>query len=104
MTDMRNGVGIGATFPLYVYDYAVNDHLRYARSLHRPFAIATNTISVPGTALTAARFNWRQALTGTSAFIDLFAANYVPNSGDELLAFPQTVVDSNPNLKHNFGY
>ena len=25
-------------------------------------------------------------------------------SGDELLAFPQTVVDSNPNLKQNFGY
>ena len=109
MTDMRNGVGIGARIPLYVYGYAVNDQLRYVRSLYRPFAIATTTIPVPGiSGVTAARFAWRQALMGTatapSTFIDLFAANYVPNSGDELLAFPQTVVDSNPNLKQNFGY
>jgi hypothetical protein len=106
MTDMRNGTGIGANIPLYVYGYAVNDQLRYARSLYRPFAITTNTIPIPGSTATAARFSWRQSLTGgtTSTFIDLFAANYVPNSGDELLAFPQTVVDSNPNLKQNFGY
>ncbi|MBO2012146.1 RagB/SusD family nutrient uptake outer membrane protein [Hymenobacter negativus] len=104
MTDMRNGVGIGATIPLYVYGYAVNDQLRYVRSLYRPFATTTNTIPIPGSTATAARFSWRQALTGSSTFIDLFAANYVPNSGDELLAFPQTVVDANPNLRQNFGY
>jgi hypothetical protein len=104
MTDMRNGTGAGANVPLYVYGYAVNDQLRYVRSLYRPYAITTATIPIPGSTATAARFSWRQALTGTSTFIDLFAANYVPNSGDELLAFPQTVVDANPNLKQNFGY
>jgi hypothetical protein len=114
MTNMRNGTagpagGIGAngatgaSIPLYVYGYAVNDQLRYARSLYRPSGTA-NTVPIVGTTATAARFNWRQALTGTSTFIDLFAANYVPNSGDELLAFPQTVVDTNPKLKQNFGY
>jgi hypothetical protein len=104
MTDMRNGTGIGASMPLYVYGYAVNDQLRFARSLYRPFATTSNTYTMPGTTTVATRFSWRQALTGTSTFIDLFAANYVPNSGDELLAFPQTVVDSNPRLKQNFGY
>ena len=104
MTDMKNGVGIGATIPLYVYGYAVNDQLRYARSLYRPFAVTTSTTTVPGTTIVANRFNWRQALTGTSTFIDLLASDYVPNSGDELLAFPQTVVDTNPNLRQNFGH
>lgn len=104
LTDMRNGVGIGANIPQYVYGYAVNDQLRYARSLYRPYAVTTTTVIVPGTTIVANRFNWRQALTGTSTFIDLLAANYVPNSGDELLAFPQTVVDANPNLKQNYGY
>jgi hypothetical protein len=104
MTDMRNGTGAGANVPLYVYGYAVNDQLRYVRSLYRPYAATTATIPIPGSTATAARFSWRQALMGTSTFIDLFAANYVPNSGDELLAFPQTVVDANPNLKQNYGY
>jgi hypothetical protein len=104
LTDMKNGVGIGATIPLYVYGYAVNDQLRYARSLYRPTSLATTTYTLPGTTTVATRFNWRQALTGTSTFIELLAANYVPNTGDELLAFPQTVVDTNPNLKQNFGY
>ncbi|MDB5233304.1 MAG: RagB/SusD family nutrient uptake outer membrane protein [Hymenobacter sp.] len=104
MTDMKNGVGIGATIPLYAYGYAVNDQLRYARSLYRPFATTTSTILVPGTTTVANRFNWRQALTGTSTFIDLLASDYAPNSGDELLAFPQTVVDTNPRLKQNFGH
>ncbi|WP_022824554.1 RagB/SusD family nutrient uptake outer membrane protein [Hymenobacter norwichensis] len=104
LTDMKNGVGIGATVPLYVYGYAVNDQLRYARSLYRPTTLTASTYTVPGTTTVATRFNWRQSLTGTSTFIDLLAANYVPNSGDELLAFPQTVVDTNPNLKQNFGY
>jgi hypothetical protein len=104
MTDMRNGTGAGANVPLYVYGYAVNDQLRYARSLYRPTALTAAGYVIPGTTTVATRFSWRQALTGTSTFIDLFAANYVPNSGDELLAFPQTVVDSNPNLRQNFGY
>lgn len=104
LTDMKNGVGIGATIPLYVYGYAVNDQLRYVRSLYRPTTLATTTYTIPGTTTVATRFNWRQSLTGTSTFIDLLAANYVPNTGDELLAFPQTVVDTNPNLRQNFGY
>lgn len=104
LTEMRNGTGAYANIPLYVYGYAVNDQLRYARSLYRPAPGTATTLPVPGTSIVANRFNWRQALTGTSTFIDLLAANYVPNTGDELLAFPQTVVDTNPNLKQNFGY
>jgi hypothetical protein len=105
ITAIRDGTGAFANVPLYVYGYAVNDQLRYVRSLYRPYTVTSNTIPVPGSspAITAARFAWRQSLVG-STFIDLLAANYIPNSGDELLAFPQTVVDSNPNLKQNFGY
>ena len=102
MTDIVNGVGIGANVPMYVYGYAVNDQLRYARSLYRPNPGTTTTLPVPGSTTTAARFSWRQGLSST--FINLLAANYAPESGDELLAFPQTVMDSNPNLKQNFGY
>ena len=107
LMQMRNATAntIGATVPQYVYGYAVNDQLRYVRSLYKPSVATSNTIPVPGLpGVTAARFSWRQALTGTSTFIDLLAANYVPNSGDELLAFPQTVVDANPNIRQNFGY
>jgi hypothetical protein len=104
LTQMRNGTGAYADIPLYVYGYAVNDQLRYARSLYRPAPSTANTFPIPGTTIVANRFNWRQSLTGTSTFIDLLAANYVPNTGDELLAFPQSVVDTNPNLKQNFGY
>jgi hypothetical protein len=104
LTDIRNGTGAGANVPMYVYGYAVNDQLRYARSLYRPTALTAATYTIPGTTTVATRFSWRQALTGSSTFIDLFAANYVPNSGDELLAFPQTAIDANPNLKQNFGF
>ncbi|WP_324670520.1 RagB/SusD family nutrient uptake outer membrane protein [Hymenobacter sp. GOD-10R] len=102
MTDIRNGVGAGANVPLYVYGYAVNDQLRYARSLYRPTTLTAATYTVPGTTIVATRFSWRQAIMGSSTFIDLFAANYLPNSGDELLLFPQTAIDANPNLKQNF--
>ncbi|MCB2409689.1 RagB/SusD family nutrient uptake outer membrane protein [Hymenobacter lucidus] len=107
LTEMRNGTGAYANIPLYVYGYAVNDQLRYARSLYRPSFSNASTLSnytLPGTTTVSNRFSWRQALGGTSTFIELFAANYVPNTGDELLAFPQAVVDTNPNLKQNFGY
>jgi hypothetical protein len=104
LTDIRNGTGAGANVPMYVYGYAVNDQLRYARSLYRPTALTAATYTIPSTTTVATRFSWRQALTGSSTFIDLFAANYVPNSGDELLAFPQTAIDANPNLKQNFGF
>lgn len=113
LTQMRNATSVsvgangttGATVPQYVYGYAVNDQLRYVRSLYKPSVATSNTVPVLGLpGVTAARFSWRQALTGTSTFIDLLAANYVPNSGDELLAFPQTVVDANPNIRQNFGY
>jgi hypothetical protein len=65
---------------------------------------ATKAYTLPGTTTVATRFNWRQSLTGTSTFIKLLVANYVPITGDELLAFPQTVVDINSSFKQNFGY
>ena len=45
-------------------------------------------------------------LTGATpnSYINGVATYYLPNTGDELFPFPQTVIDSNPNLKQNFGY
>jgi len=100
-----NGTGAYANVPQYLYEYNITpDQLRYARSLYRPSpsTAATFNVTVNGTTYTARRVNWRQAVTATS--ITDVASAYVAGTGDELLAFPQTVVDTNPNLKQNYGY
>jgi hypothetical protein len=101
----KNGTGAYARVPQYVYEFnTAPEELRYARSLYRPAPSTATTFNVTfnGTVYTSRRVSWRQALT--DANIADVASNYVPNTGDELLAFPQTVVDTNPNLKQNFGY
>jgi hypothetical protein len=99
------GTGAYARCPQYLYEYnPAPEQLRYARSLYRPAPSAATTFNITtgGATYAAKRVNWRAAVTATS--IADVASAYLPNTGDELLAFPQTVVDTNPNLKQNFGY
>jgi hypothetical protein len=109
LAKLRDGVAPYNTVPLYVFTRVVNEQGVYLRSLYRPWTTTTvPASSIPGTVTT--RINWRQALvaqlTGATpnAYINGVATYYVPNTGDELFPFPQTVLDSNPNLKQNFGY
>ncbi|WP_324680033.1 RagB/SusD family nutrient uptake outer membrane protein [Hymenobacter sp. GOD-10R] len=105
LTAFMSGTGAYARVPQYLYEYNIMpEQLRYARSLYRPAPSTATTfnVTVNGTTYAARRVSWRQAVTATS--IADVASAYVPGTGDELLAFPQTVVDTNPNLKQNYGY
>lgn len=105
LTAFMAGTGAYARCPQYLYEYnPAPEQLRYARSLYRPAPSTATTFNITtgGTTYAARRVNWRAAVTATS--IADVASAYLPNTGDELLAFPQTVVDTNPNLKQNFGY
>jgi hypothetical protein len=105
LTAFMAGTGAYARCPQYLYEYnPAPEQLRYARSLYRPSPSTATTfpVTVGGTTYAARRVNWRAGLS--AANIADVASAYVPNTGDELLAFPQTVLDTNPNLKQNFGY
>jgi hypothetical protein len=105
LTAFKNGTGAYVRVPQYVYEFnSAPEELRYARSLYRPSPSTATTFNVTfnGTTYAAKRVNWRQSVT--DANIADVASNYAPNTGDELLAFPQTVIDTNPNLKQNYGY
>ncbi len=99
------GTGAYANVPQYVYEYNISpEQLRYARSLYRPApsTAATFTVTTGGVTYAAKRVSWRAGIT--AGYITDVASNYVPNTGDELMAFPQSVLDTNPNLKQNYGY
>jgi starch-binding outer membrane protein, SusD/RagB family len=105
MTAFKNGTGAYANVPQYLYEFnTAPEELRYTRSLYRPSNSTANTLSFTFNSVTytARRVSWRAAVS--DANIADIGSNYLANTGDELLAFPQTVIDTNPNLKQNFGY
>jgi hypothetical protein len=110
LAKLRDGQAPYTNVPLYIFTRVVNEQGVLLRSLYRPYTATTPPASTIGGTGTVTRINWRQALvaqlTGTTpnAYINGVATYYVPGTGDELFPFPQTVLDSNPNLKQNFGY
>ncbi|WBA42441.1 RagB/SusD family nutrient uptake outer membrane protein [Hymenobacter canadensis] len=89
------------TVPQYMYYRVVNTQLQWARSFYRPSPAATPS----GTT----RVDWRQAIT--AAYITNtrpggtgLAADFEPAKGKELMPIPQSTLDTNPNVKQNFGY
>ena len=103
------GTGAYASVPQYLYEFTVGtEQLRYARSLYRPAPVLTPTtattlnVTFGGTNYVAKRVNWRAAVTTGTA--DGVATFYVPNSGDELFPYSQSILDTTPGLMQNFGY
>ncbi|ALW87176.1 carbohydrate-binding protein SusD [Hymenobacter sedentarius] len=87
--------------PQYMYYRVVNGQVQWARSFYRPSPAATPT----GTT----RVNWR--LSVDAAYVNNtkpggtgLAADFVPNVGKELLPIPQSTIDTDPNVRQNFGY
>jgi len=99
------GTGAYASVPQYLYEYTIGtEQLRYARSLYRPSPSTATTFSVTtgGVTYAAKRLNWRAAVNASTA--DGVATFYVPNTGDELFPYSQSILDTSPGLKQNFGY
>jgi hypothetical protein len=99
------GTGAYARVPQYLYEYTIGtEQLRYARSLYRPApsTAATFNVTVGGTTYAAKRVNWRAAVNASTA--DGVATFYLPNTGDELFPYSQSILDTSPGLKQNFGY
>ena len=87
--------------PQYQFYRVVNGQVQWARSFYRPSPATTPT----GTT----RVNWRLAidaayLTNTRPGGTGLAAEFLPNAGKELMPIPQSTLDTDPNLKQNFGY
>lgn len=82
--------------PLVMPYRVVAGRVVWARTFYRRYPAGTpaptGTTSV----------SWSSALT--AANIANVAADYVPNKGKELLPIPQGSLDTNRNLKQNFGY
>jgi hypothetical protein len=94
LQQLKNGTGRYAGYPATNYYRVVNGVVQWPRSFYRP------TPATPPTGTTAVA--WRTAITdGTVANL---ASEYKPNAGKELLPIPQTTIDTNPNVKQNFGY
>jgi hypothetical protein len=94
LQQLKNGTGRYAGYPATNYYRVVNGVVQWPRSFYRP------TPATPPTGTTAVA--WRTAITdGTIANL---ASEYKPNAGKELLPIPQTTIDTNPNVKQNFGY
>jgi hypothetical protein len=101
LAKMQLGQAPYNTVPQYQYFRVVNGQVQWARSFYRPSPAATPT----GTT----RVNWRLAvdaayLTNTRPGGTGLAADFVPNAGKELLPIPQSTIDTDLNVKQNFGY
>jgi hypothetical protein len=99
------GTGAYATLPQYLYEYTIGtEQLRYARSLYRPSPSTATTFSVTagGVTYAAKRVNWRAGVNQSTA--DGLATFYVPNTGDELFPYSQSILDTSPGLVQNYGY
>jgi hypothetical protein len=101
LAKMQAGTAPYANVPQYQYFRVVNGVIQWARSFYRPSPAATPT----GTT----RVNWRLAvdatyLTNTRPGGSGLAADFVPNAGKELMPIPQSTLDTDPNVKQNFGY
>lgn len=91
---LKNGTGRYAGYPATAYYRVTNGVVQWARSFYRPSPATTPT----GTTAVA----WRSAVTDAS--IANLASEYRANAGKELLPYPQTTIDTDPNVKQNFGY
>ncbi|GAB3581406.1 RagB/SusD family nutrient uptake outer membrane protein [Hymenobacter daeguensis] len=101
LAKMQAGTAPYTNVPQYQYYRVVNGVIQWARSFYRPSPAATPT----GTT----RVNWRLAvdaayLTNTRPGGTGLAADFVPNAGKELMPIPQSTLDTDPNVKQNFGY
>ena len=101
LAKMQAGQAPYNTVPQYQYYKVVNGLVQWNRSFYRPSPAATPT----GTT----RVNWRLAvdaayITNTRPGGTGLAAEFVPNMGKELLPIPQSTIDTDPNVKQNFGY
>ncbi|MCB2408922.1 RagB/SusD family nutrient uptake outer membrane protein [Hymenobacter lucidus] len=99
------GTGAYAGLPQYLYEYNTGpEQLRYARSLYRPAPSTATTfnVTVGGGTYAAKRVNWRQSVNAATA--DGLATFYVSGTGDELFPYSQSILDTTPGLKQNFGY
>ena len=99
------GTGAYANVPQYLYEYTIGtEQLRYARSLYRPAPSTAQTFSVTASGVTyaAKRVNWRAGVNQATA--DGLATFYVPGTGDELFPYSQSILDTSPGLKQNYGY
>ena len=101
LAKMQLGQAPYNTVPQYQYFRVVNGQVQWARSFYRPSPAATPT----GTT----RVNWRLAvdaayLTNTRPGGTGLAADFLPHVGKELLPIPQSTIDTDPNVKQNFGY
>lgn len=101
LAKMQTGAAPYNTVPQYQYFRVVSGVVQWARSFYRPSPAATPT----GTT----RVNWRLAidaayLTNTRPGGTGLAADFVPNAGKELMPIPQSTLDTDPNVKQNFGY
>lgn len=94
LNQLKNGAGRYANYPATNYYRVNNGVVQWVRSFYRPAPAATPA----GTTAVA----WRTAIT--DATIANLASEYKPNAGKELLPIPQTTIDTNPNVKQNFGY
>lgn len=101
LAKMQAGTAPYTNVPQYQYFRVVNGVIQWSRSFYRPSPSATPT----GTT----RVNWRLAvdaayLTNTRPGGTGLAADFVPNAGKELMPIPQSTLDTDPNVKQNFGY
>ena len=101
LAKMQLGQAPYANVPQYEYFRVVSGQVQWARSFYRPAPATTPT----GTT----RVNWRLAidaayLTNTRPGGTGLAAEFLPNAGKELMPIPQSTLDTDPNLKQNFGY
>lgn len=93
LTLLKNGTGIYATYPRYIYYRNVGENVIY----HSSF-----TKAGPATTPTGwTRVDWRQNIS--DAYIASVGQFFTPGK-TELLPIPQTVIDADPNLKQDYGY
>jgi hypothetical protein len=115
LDQLRTASGRYASVPQYQYLKVVNGVVQWQRSFYKPS---------PATAPSGTtRVNWRQGVdatyvgnlrpSGTAVTVGTtnvnsvgsgMAAEYVPGQGKELLPIPQTSLDTDPELKQNYGY
>jgi len=101
----ETGTGPYANVPQYMYTQVVNGEVRWLNSFYRPSRAVAPT---PPTGGPVTRVNWRQEISAANStstdWIRNVAGEYQPGRGKELLPIPQMAIDTNPNLRQNFGY
>ncbi|RYU77235.1 RagB/SusD family nutrient uptake outer membrane protein [Hymenobacter persicinus] len=101
LAKMQAGTAPYNTVPVNQYFRVVNGQVQWARSFYRPAPAATPT----GTTAVAWRSTVNAAyITNTKPGGTGLAADFEAGKGKELLPIPQSTLDTDPNVKQNFGY